>query len=60
MIDGFPFSNVTELFSRQLFDFRGIMLETIDVLPKCAGRPLQFLEIHVQLLGMLAHGEVAG
>src|SRR5690349_7031519 len=60
LIDGFPFADVAELFSRQLFDFRRIMLETIDVLPKRAGRPLQLLEVHVQLLGMLAHGEVAG
>jgi hypothetical protein len=47
------------LFSRQPFDLGWIMFQTINVTPKRAGRPLQFLKVQVQLLGVLTHGEVA-
>jgi hypothetical protein len=52
LIHSFTFAHIAELFSRQLFDFRGIVFQAIDVYPKPVGRPLQLLQIKVQLLGI--------
>src|SRR6185436_14974162 len=59
LIHSFTFTHVPELFTRQLLDFRWVMFQTINVPSKRTGRPLQLLNICVQPLGVLTHGEVA-